>query len=169
MNRTVVRFFGFAAIAILSSPTVHAQDKSPKPKVVLDLDKPARSNDQPVFERFGKTCDSYKHEGSGYRVLDKAATIGELMGSPIKVVKIRRYGRGWKKPEDVRAEIAKLLERRTGEVYAYEPWDEMAYADIVATVQFSDDTEGTLEDSGAHVCFTDHSGTALWTRFMPRN
>lgn len=136
---------------------------------MLDLDKSDRRNDSPYLGRFGITCKSSKPDGGGYRNLEKAATIGELMGAPIKVVKIRRYGRGWKKPEDVRAEVTNLLERRTGEVYPSVPWDEMAYADIVATVEFADHTEGTLEDSGVHVCFTDHSGFALWTRFLPRN
>jgi hypothetical protein len=42
-----------------------------------------------------------------------------------------------------------------------------AFADIIATVQFSDHTEGTLEVSGVHVCFSNHSRSALWLRASP--
>jgi hypothetical protein len=44
---------------------------------------------------------------------------------------------------------------------------DFAFADIVATVQFSDHTEGTLEVSGPHVCFSTHSRSALWLRVFP--
>jgi hypothetical protein len=42
-----------------------------------------------------------------------------------------------------------------------------AFADIIATVQFSDHTEGTLEVSSVHVCFSTHSRSALWLRVFP--
>jgi hypothetical protein len=42
-----------------------------------------------------------------------------------------------------------------------------AIPDIIATVEFSDHTEGTLEVSGVHVCFSNHSRTALWLRVFP--
>src|ERR1700730_14277147 len=61
-------------------------------------------------------------------------------GGTNQVVKVRRYGPGWKSPADVRMRIVRLLTTQSGEVYPYEPWDEGAFADIVATVQFSDHT-----------------------------
>jgi len=48
------------------------------------------------------------------------------------------------------------------EVYDYEPWAEMTYENIVATVEFSDHTDGVLEDSSGHVCFSDHFRSVLW-------
>jgi hypothetical protein len=97
----------------------------------------------------------------------KPTSIAELMGAPIDVVKIRRYSPAWKNPDDVRNRITKLLKTQTAEVYVYEPWAEAAFADIIATVQFSDHTEGTLEVSGVHVCFSNHSRSALWLRVFP--
>lgn len=109
-----------------------------------------------------------KEGSSNHAGWDKPISIAEWMGAPIKVVKIRRYGPGWKSPTDVRMRIVRLLQTQSGEVYPYEPWgDEAAFADIAATVQFSDHTEGALEISGVHVCFCTHSGTALWLRAFP--
>ena len=108
----------------------------------------------------------------------KPTSIAELMGAPIEVVNIRSYGPGWKNPEDVQNLITKLLKTQTSGVYTYEPWAEAAFAAIIATVQFSDHSEGTLEVSGVHVCFSDHSRLALWLRvfrnkiavaFVPRS
>jgi hypothetical protein len=92
-----------------------------------------------------------------------------MMDAPIEVAKIRRYGPGWKNPDDVRNLITKILKTQTAEVYGYEPWDEGVFADIIATVQFSDHLEGALEVSGGHVCFSDHPGSALWLRVFRNN
>lgn len=153
----------------LAWQSVSSQDKSPEPRVVINLEKPHAGEDPTgVLGPFGTTCKSRKNseEQRSYEPgLDKPISIAEWMGAPITLVKVRRYGAGWKSPAAVRMRIVKLLETRSGEVYpGYEPWDEMVFSDIVATVQFSDHTEGALEISGVHVCFCTHSGTALWLR-----
>lgn len=156
-------------LAVLASQHGYAQDQSRGPRVVLDLEE-AHSGESPpgLLGAFGASCKSVKEngkeQGSYHPGWDKPISIAEWMGAPIKVVKVRRYGRGWKSPADVRMRIVRLLTTQSGEVYPYEPWDEVAFADIVATVQFSDHTEGALEVSGVHVCFCTHSGTPLWLR-----
>ena len=173
MLRTTYSFFFALALAILAPQTAHSQDKPKDPKVVLDLEKPAPANNSPVWvaNSFGKTCDPFNQKfgelGPPASQPMKPTSIAELMGAPIEVVKIRRYSPAWKNPDDVRNRITKLLKTQTAEVYVYEPWAEAAFADIIATVQFSDHTEGTLEVSGVHVCFSNHSRSALWLRVFP--
>jgi hypothetical protein len=148
-------------LAPLASETSWAQDKRVEPKVVLDLEKPAPSDNAFHSQRFGLTCRS---SGDGYRVLDRPSSIVELMGAPVELIRIRRYDRRWTSPDEVRNHVIKLLQMRTGEVYRYEPWPEMVLSDIVATIQFSDKVKGTLEESGGHVCFSDHSNSVSWVR-----
>jgi hypothetical protein len=173
MIRNSQAFFTVLALAILVSQSGYAQDKAWEPRIELKLEKPASGgNPAGLLEPFGMSCKSRKQEAGRYRALDnggldKPTSIAELMGARINALKIRRYGPGWKKPDDVRKHLATLLKTQTREVYLYEPWDEAAFADIIATVQFSDHTEGTLEASGVHVCFSDHSGSALWLRGFP--
>ena len=165
-------FFAALVLAALASQTGYAQDKPREPKIVLKLEKPVSGGNPRGWEPFGATCKSLKPENgkdqrSYHPGWDKPVSIAEWMGAPIEVVKIRRYGPGWKKPDDVRQRVASLLKTQSGEVSPYEDWDEFVFADIIATVQFSDHTEGTLEVSGVHVCFTTHSGMALWLRDLP--
>jgi len=158
------------ALAVLPSQLAHAQDKPQDPKVVLDLEKSApRNNSSPwVSNTFGKTCNPFDQKfgehGPSPNQPMKPTSIAELMGAPIEVVKVRRYGPDWKNADDVRNLITKLLKTQTTEISGYEPWDEFVFPDIVATVQFSDHTEGTLEVSGPHVCFSNHSRSAVWLR-----
>jgi hypothetical protein len=166
--RSLHSFFPVLVLAVLASLPAYSQDKSQNAKVVLDLEKPMPTNNSPHLEKFGKTCDPFnqkfeKHGPPSNRAM-KPTPIAELMGAPIGVVKIRSYGPGWKNPEDVQNLITKLLKTQTAEVYTYEPWAEAAFADMIDTVQFSDHSEGTLEVSGVHVCFSDHSHSALWLR-----
>jgi hypothetical protein len=163
----VLPFFVALVLAALASLPAHAQDKSSQPKVVFDLEKQTPA-DKPYVEKFGKACDRFnqkseQHGPSGVRST-KPATIIELMGAPIEVVKIRHYGRTWKNQDEVRNRVTKLINTRTSEVYNYEPWAEFVFADIIATVQFSDHSEGALEVSGVHACFSDHSHFLLWLR-----
>jgi hypothetical protein len=164
-------FFVILILAALASRTACAQDKPKDPKVVLDLEKPAPTDNSSHLQRFGTTCDPFNQKfgelGPPAPQPMKPTSIAELMGAPIGVVKIRRYGPAWKNPDDVRNRITKLLKTQTAEVYVYEPWAEAAFADIVVTVQFSDHTEGTLEVSNVHVCFSTHSRSALWLRVFP--
>jgi len=166
--RSLHFFFVVLVLVVLASLPAYAQNKPQNPKVVLDLKKQTPTNDSPHLEKFGKTCDPFNQKfgksGPPANRPMKPTSIAELMGAPIEVVKIRSYGRGWKNPEDVQNLITKLLKTQTSEVYAYEPWAEAAFADIIARVQFSDHSEGTLEVSGVHVCFSDHSRLALWLR-----
>jgi hypothetical protein len=166
--RSLHSFFAVLVLAVLASLPAYAQNKPQNPKVVLDLEKQTPANDSPHLEKFGKTCDPFNQKfgksGPPANRPMKPTSIAELMGAPIEVVKIRSYGPGWKNPEDVQNLITKLLKTQTAEVYTYEPWAEAAFADIIATVQFSDHSEGTLEVSGVHVCFSDHSRLALWLR-----
>jgi hypothetical protein len=82
-------------------------------------------------------------------------------------VRIRSYGSRWKTPDEVRNHVIRLLETRTAEVYQYEPWAEMVYDDMVAIVQFSDKSEGTLAESGGHVCLSDRRHSVIWARVKP--
>jgi len=100
-----------------------------------------------------KGCSSFRPAHGKNGELDKPVSIAELFGAQIAVIRIRSCGRGWKKPEDVRRHISETLKMQTVEVYDYEPWAEMTYENLVATVKFSDRTAGVLEDSSGHVCF----------------
>lgn len=158
-------------LPLLALRSVYPQDKPHEPRVVLDLEKPHSRENEPRVLRFGASCKSVKkndkESGSYHPGWDKPISIAEWFGAPIEVVKVRSYGHSWKSSADVRMRVVRLLQTKSGEVYPYEPWDEMAFGDIVATVQFSDHTEGSLEVSGIHVCFSSHSGTALWLRVFP--
>ncbi len=171
MLRTSHSAFLILALTVLSSQPACAQDKPQDPKVILDLEKPSPADNPSRLEKFGKTCDHFNQKfgelGPPSNQPMKPTSIAELMGAPIDVVKIRRYSPPWKNPDDVRNRITKLLKTQTAEVYVYEPWAEAAFADIIATVQFSDHTEGTLEVSSVHVCFSNHSHSALWLRVFP--
>jgi hypothetical protein len=143
-----------------------SQDKSHKtqqPRVVLDLQKPS-AGEKSFRRRFGMTCPSQEPEASLYRDLEHPASISELLGAPIEVVRIRSYGAHWKKFDDVRKRVIQVLETQTGTIYPGEVWDEMVLADIVATIRFSDGSEGALEESGGHVCFKNHSKSTAWAR-----
>lgn len=144
-----------------------AQDKPTPTKVVMELEKSAVEPDSFVPRRFGLTCHSSKDNASRYHDLQHSASIVELFGSPVAVVRIRSYGCRWKTPDEVRNHVIRLLATRTTEVYQYEPWAEMVYDDMVAIVQFSDKSEGTLEESGGHVCLSDHRHAVIWARVKP--
>jgi hypothetical protein len=171
--RTTYSFFFALALVVLAPQTAYSQDKPKDPKVVLDLEKPAPADNSSVWlaNGFGKTCNPFNQKfgelGPPASQPLKPTSIAELMGAPIDVVKIRRYGPAWKNPADVEKLITKLLKAQTAEVYVYEPWDEAVFLDIIATVQFSVHSEGTLEVSGVHVCFSNHSRSALWLRVFP--
>jgi hypothetical protein len=183
MLRWLWRVFVVLALTALMARGGYAQDKSKDPKVVLDLEKPAPSEntgaDAPDSAKgsvhlsaaapFGKTCSAFRSPKDGYRSLDGVASIADLIGAPIEVVKIRRYGPGQEKPDrdEVRKHVINLLKAQTAEVYRYEPWDEMVFTGLVAKIQFYDHTEGVLEESGGHVCFSDYTGLVWWTRIPP--
>ena len=158
-------------LALVVSRSGYTQDKPQELRVVMDLEKSHSHEDQPRVLGFGASCKSVKkndkESGSYHPGWDEPISIPEWMRAPVEVVKVRHYGPSWKSPADVRMRIVRLLQTKSGDVFPYEPWDEMAFADIVATVQFSDHTEGSLEVSGVHVCFSTHSGTALWLRVFP--
>jgi hypothetical protein len=80
-------------------------------------------------------------------------------------VRIRSYGSGWTKGRMLN-HMTKLLQVRTAEVSDGVYWGELVYADIITTIRFADKTEGALEESGGHVCFTDHSKSARWLRIL---
>lgn len=174
MLRTTYPFFFALALAVLAPQTAYSQDKPKDPKVVMDLEKLAPANNSSAWvgpNNFGKTCNPFNQKvgelGPPANQPMKPTSIAELMGAPIDVVKIRRYGTAWKNPDDVRNLITKLLKTQATEISGYEPWAEAVFPDIIATVQFSDHTEGTLEVSGVHVCFSNHSRSALWLRVYP--
>jgi hypothetical protein len=166
----VIDLFRSSLLVLALLPLVFSatspQDKSRKtqqPRVVLDLQKPS-AGENSLRRRFGKTCPSQGPEASLYRDLERPASISELLGAPLEVVRIRSYGAHWKKFDDVRKRVIQVLETQTGTIYPGEVWDEMVLADIVATIRFSDGSEGALEESGGHVCFTDHSKSTAWAR-----
>jgi hypothetical protein len=164
--RSLHSFFAVLVLAVLA-PRLRPE-QTPKPKSRPRPRKTNPTNDSPHLEKFGKTCDPFNQKfgksGPPANRPMKPTSIAELMGAPIEVVNIRSYGPGWKNPEDVQNLITKLLKTQTSGVYTYEPWAEAAFAASIATVQFSDHSEGTLEVSGVHVCFSDHSRLALWLR-----
>jgi hypothetical protein len=183
MLRWLWRVFVVLVLAALMVWVGDAQDKTKDPKVVLELEKPAPSEKSAAnvpegaktsvhvaaTGPFGKTCSAFGSPKDGYRSLDGAASIADLIGAPIEVVKIRRYGSGSEKADrdEVRKHVLKLLAEETSEEYRYEPWDEAVYAGLVAKIQFFDHTEGVLEESGNHVCFSDFNGQVWWTRIPP--
>ena len=171
------------ALAALTARAGYAQDKTKEPKVVLELEKPAPSENSAANASegtkgsvhssttvpFGKTCSAFRAPKDGYRSLDGTASIADLIGAPIEIVKVRRYGSGQEKPdrEEVRKFITNLLKAETSEAYRYEPWDEMVFTGFVAKIQFYDHTEGVLEQSGVHVCFSDYTGLVWWSQIPP--
>jgi hypothetical protein len=158
-------------LVLLASGRAWAQDKPaqspPQPKIVLDLEKSPADRKSFPLPIFGQTCHSSAEGARHFRVPDHPTSILELFGARVEVVKIRSYARGWKSPDEVRKHVSKLLQARTAEVSPGAYWAEMVYPDIVAMVQFSDKSEGTLEESRGHVCFIDHSHTAYWVRIGP--
>jgi hypothetical protein len=183
MFRRWWRVFALLALAALMVWVGNAQDKTKDPKVVLELEKPAPSESSAANASegtkgsvhlsaaapFGKTCSAFSSPKDGYRSLDGPASIADLIGAPIEVVKIRRYGPGQEKPDrdEVRKHVLNLLKAQTAEVYRYEPWDETVFTGLVAKIQFYDHTEGVLEESGVHVCFSDYTELVWWTRIPP--
>jgi hypothetical protein len=120
-----------------SPPTLRTKLQNPK---LSSISKKQTSTGNAYAERFGKACDRFnqkseQHGPWGVRSA-KPATVIELMGAPIEVVKISHYGRTWKNQDEVRNRVTKLLNTRTSEVYDYEPWAEFVFADVIATVQF---------------------------------
>jgi hypothetical protein len=167
MLRVLQTLSALLLLGILAPLASYARQKSQEPRIVLDLEKPTLVPRWTTLSKFGESCSSFRPAHGKNGVLDKPVSIAELFGAQITVIRIRRYGPGWKKPEDVRRYVSELLKVQTMEVYDYEPWAEMTYENIGATVEFSDHTEGLLEDSSGHVCFSDHSRSVLWLRFFP--
>jgi hypothetical protein len=159
------------------------QAKQKDPKVVLDLEKPTPEHDSDAggaggakgsfhvapSEPFGKSCSTFGKSKDGYRSFEGVASIADLIGAPVEVVRVRRYGAGHDKVdrEEVRKYVLELLAKETSEEYRYEPWDEAVFVGFVAKIQFYDHTEGVLEESGNHVCFSDFNGQVWWTRIPP--
>jgi hypothetical protein len=168
------------AAEFLAAPGAHAQNKVKDPKVVLDLEKQPAANDAKAEAAakekgaahftaappFGQTCSALSSVKEGYRSLDGLASISELIGAPIEVVRVRRYGAPGEKldRDEARKHILKLLQAEITEEYRYEPWDEAVTTSLVAKIQFFDHTEGVLEQSGNHVCFSDYAGLVWWAR-----
>ncbi|MFY9804121.1 MAG: hypothetical protein WA211_04380 [Candidatus Acidiferrales bacterium] len=178
----------FAAVGLaaglggLGAAHGYSQEKQKDPKVVLDLEKPAAGHDLDEGAAgaakgshlvppgsFGKSCSAFGKPKEGYRSLEGVASIAGLIGAPVAVVRVRRYGSGHDKVdrEEVRKHVLNLLAEETSEEYRYEPWDEAVYVGLVAKIQFFDHSEGVLEESGNHVCFSDFNGQVWWTRIPP--
>ena len=160
-----------AAAAALAARTGHSQDKPKDPKIVLDLEKspPPEKNSLAASDPFGKTCTAFAPPRDGYRNFDDPVPLADLIGAPIETIRVRRYNDGKEKPdkEELRKQIAKVLQAETTEESRYEPWDEAVSANLIATTEFFDHTKGVLEASGPHVCFSDYSGQVWWVRTTP--
>jgi hypothetical protein len=163
MPRRSKMFFVYPVFAVLSLQMLGAQDRSPQ--IVLDLEKPSSE-----LRRFGVSCEHFKQHPGGERELgDNSPSIAELFGAPIEVVRIRRYSKNRNRADDVKKHVAEVLRMHPWPaLFGSVPWQEGVLADIVATVRFTDHTEATFEESSGHVCFSDHSGSALWTRAVVR-
>jgi hypothetical protein len=118
---------------------------------------------------FGEACKAFNSTEGPNRRLDKPVPIADLFGAPIAVVKIRRYDASLHKPElsEARARVAKLLHAQTDGIDRGILWSEAAFAGLVAITEFPDHTQGVLEESGGHVCFSDHAGTVWYLRIPP--
>ncbi|PYV56671.1 MAG: hypothetical protein DMG98_12390 [Acidobacteria bacterium] len=122
-----------------------AQNRGANPTIGIALEKVPDIRSR-SFERFGLSCR-------------KPAPVLQWIGAPIRSVTLRRYGPGWKNQYTVRNHLSKLLTAQTREVFTYEAWAEAVFADMIATIEFSDHTQRPLEISGPHVCFLPRSGT----------
>ncbi|MGA7622833.1 MAG: hypothetical protein WCA38_21690 [Candidatus Acidiferrales bacterium] len=185
MSQRLLRKFSVLMLAGLAASAGRVQDKQHDPKVVLDLEKAPSVNGSSAEESgeakssarltplppFGKTCSAFAAVKDGYRSLDQPVPIADLIGAPIEIVRVHRYGSGKEKPdrEEARKHVIKVLNTPSAEISRYAPWDESVSADLVATFQFFDHTKGVLEESGGHVCFSDYSGLVWWTRASARN
>jgi hypothetical protein len=184
MLRSPQYFLAILALAAAAAQPNHAQDKTKDPKIVIDLEKPAQSNESkvkdpastdaathaPIAAPFGKACTAFGSAKDGYRSFDSPVPISDLFGAPIEVITIRRLGPSQEKPdrEELRKHIMAVLNAQTSEVSRYADWDEWVPQGIVATIQFYDHTKSVLEESGGHVCFSDYAGTLWWLRIpMP--
>jgi hypothetical protein len=184
MLRSPKKLFVILALAAATAQPSYAQDKSQDknkdPRVVVELDKRAATNDSKAKEPtssdgsthlspdepFGKACSAFGAAKDGYRNFDRPFAVNELFGAPIAVVIIRRLGSGQEKPDrdELRKHIVEVLNAQTSEVSRYVDWDEFVPPGIVATIQFADRSKGVLEESGGHVCFSDYAGTVWWLR-----
>ena len=180
MPRRAQYFLAILALAATAAQPDYAQDKTKDPKIVIDLEKPAQSNDSkakdpantdaathaPIAPPFGKACSAVGATKDGYRNFDSPVSISNLFGAPIEIITIRRLGPNQEKPdrEELRKRIIAVLNAQTTEVSRYADWDEWVPQGIVATIQFYDHTKSVLEESGGHVCFSDYAGTLWWLR-----
>ena len=139
-----------------------AQNRGANPTIGIALEKVPDIRSR-SFERFGLSCRKSEHIASSSdsfpAVWDKPAPVLQWIGAPIRSVTLRRYGPGWKNQYTVRNHLSKLLTAQTREVFTYEAWAEAVFADMIATIEFSDHTQRPLEISGPHVCFLPRSGT----------
>jgi hypothetical protein len=151
-----------ATLAALTCLSASAQDKPHPPKIVFEAKSATKTQTPP----FGQTCKAAPKATSPYYNSPsfQPVSIADLLRAPVTQVTIRRYGFGWKTQDDVSKRVLIVLGARTSDISGYEPWDEVVFPNIVATLQFADKKEGTLEISGVHVCFADHSGAVIWTR-----
>jgi hypothetical protein len=176
MPRRAQYFLAILTLAAAAAQPSYAQDKTKDPKIVIDLEKPAQSNeskvkdpantDAPIAPPFGKACSAVGATKDGYRNFDSPVSISNLFGAPIEIITIRRLGPNQEKPdrEELRKRIIAVLNAQTTEVSRYADWDEWVPQGIVATIQFYDHTKSVLEESGGHVCFSDYAGTLWWLR-----
>ena len=194
MTRRLLCCFVMVVSGALATHSALAQDKPREPKVVLEFQKPAPAdassaaanagakdfdgasgNARTPFRigaipgAFGEACKALSSAEGPDRRLDKPVPIAELFGGPIAVVRVRRYGTGREKPDrdEVLQRVAKILQAQTDDIARGILWSEAAFADLLATIEFSDHTKGVLEESGGHVCFSDHAGTVWYLRTPP--
>jgi hypothetical protein len=153
-------------LASLICSSNFAQQEPRPPKIVFE----AKSATNTLGTAFGQSCKATPNASSPYyrSSPSQPVSIADLLRAPVAEVKILRYGAGWKNQDDIRERLLDVLGARTLEIFDYEPWDEAAFTDILATIHFADKTQAALEVSGVHVCFTDHSGAVIWTRIGTR-
>jgi hypothetical protein len=156
-------------MALLSSSSGLAQEKTPILKVVIAAKKatmPARGF---LPMNFGSTCRATSDAQSPYFGSYKSFSIAEMMSDPAAVLRITSYGPAWKNRDELRAHVLQVLSTETNESGAGEEWQEGVFTDIVGTIQFASKKEGAFEESGGHVCFNDHGGAVIWSRVRLAN
>ncbi|MFZ3246336.1 MAG: hypothetical protein WA185_14790 [Candidatus Acidiferrales bacterium] len=153
------------ALAFLICASSFAQQKTRPPKIVFA--KHAAAPAVGLAPPFGQSCRATSNAKFSHLASYRPVSIADLLGAPVALVTIRRYGPSSKNQPEIRKHVLGVLAAQTLEISPYEPWDEAAFTDIVATLQFADNNQGALEISGVHICFTDHTGAAIWMRLRP--
>jgi hypothetical protein len=161
-----------ASLALLIAPSAFAQQKPAQPKIVIvakgprSEPKPSSASGGATFVHltpFGATCKPTSDDKSAY-ASRQPISIQDAAGAPIAEIRITSYGDDWKSDEEIRARILRVLSAQATDLSPGIDWDESTFIDLVGKVRFKDGKESPFEESGGHVCFSNHEGAVIFTR-----